>query len=90
MRFNLSFPLKEISKYKPPGGGLYLEGRFNGGFFALRAWGLIFGGAYFRNFTVLYHFKTTYSIISKPLIKLHKELKHAVQSHQIMRQFSLA
>ena len=24
-------------KYKP--GGLYLEGRFNGGFFALRAWG---------------------------------------------------
>ena len=28
-------------------GGLYLEGRFNGGFFALRVWGgLIFGGAY--------------------------------------------
>ena len=22
-----------------PGGGLYLEGRFNGGFFALRVWG---------------------------------------------------
>ena len=33
-------------------GGLYLDGRFNGGFFALRVWGLIFGGAYFRNFTV--------------------------------------
>ena len=31
--------------YKPPG-GLYLEGRFNGGFFALRVGGLIFGGAY--------------------------------------------
>ena len=30
---------------KPPG-SLYLEGRFNGGFFALRVWGLIFGGAY--------------------------------------------
>ena len=30
-------------------GGLYLEGRFNGGFFALRVW-----GAYFRNFTVYY------------------------------------
>ena len=29
-----------------PPGGLYLEGRFNGGFFALRFWGLIFGGAY--------------------------------------------
>ena len=40
-----------FSKYKPPG-GLYLEGRFNGGFFALPVWGLIFGGAYFRNFTV--------------------------------------
>ena len=39
--------LRAISKYKPPG-GLYLEGRFNGGFFALRVWGLIFGGAYTR------------------------------------------
>ena len=29
-----------------PPGGLYLEGRFNGGFSALRVWGLIFGGAY--------------------------------------------
>ena len=29
-----------------PRGGLYLEGRFNGGFFAVRFWGLIFGGAY--------------------------------------------
>ena len=37
--------LRAISKYKPPG-GLYLKGRFNGGFFALRVWGLIFGGAY--------------------------------------------
>ena len=27
-------------------GGLYLEGRFKGGFFTLRGWGLIFGGAY--------------------------------------------
>ena len=27
-------------------GGLYLEGRFNEGFFALRVWGLIFGRAY--------------------------------------------
>ena len=30
--------LRAISKYKPLG-GLYLEGRFNGGFFALRVWG---------------------------------------------------
>ena len=27
-------------------GGLYLEGRFKGGVFTLRGWGLIFGGAY--------------------------------------------
>ena len=36
--------------------GLYLEGQFNGGFFALPVWGggggAIFGGAYLRNFTV--------------------------------------
>ena len=30
--------LFSFSKYKPPG-GLYLEGRFNGGFFALPVWG---------------------------------------------------
>ena len=36
------------------GGGLYLEGRFNGGFFTLPVWRayIKFGGAYFRNFTV--------------------------------------
>ena len=44
------------STYKPP--GTYSEGRFNGGFFALRVWGayilerLIHGGAYLQNFTV--------------------------------------
>ena len=38
--------LTEISKYKPPPGGLYLEGRFNGGFLRYKFWGLIFGGAY--------------------------------------------
>ena len=41
-----SLYLRAISKYKPPG-GLYFEGRFNGGFFALRAWGAyIWGGLY--------------------------------------------
>ena len=29
-----------------PRGGIALEGQFNGGFFALRVWGLLFGGAY--------------------------------------------
>ena len=54
--------LRVISKYKPPG-ALYLEGRFNGGSFALPVWGAyiwkglsmegpIHEGAYFRNFTV--------------------------------------
>ena len=40
--------LRAISKYKPcpcplprGGGGLYLEGRFNGGFFALQVWGAL-------------------------------------------------
>ena len=36
--FALFLYLRENSKYKPPG-GLHLEGRFNGGFFALRVWG---------------------------------------------------
>ena len=38
----------------PPGGAYIWGGRFDGGCFALRVQGgLIFGGAYFRNFTVL-------------------------------------
>ena len=51
----------QFSKYKPPG-GLYLEGGFNGGFFALPIWyyrfgiyileGLIHGEAYFQDLTV--------------------------------------
>ena len=44
--------MRAISKYKPlPPGCLYLEGRFNGGFFALQIC-----GAYiyiFRNFTLI-------------------------------------
>ena len=62
--FLLCFTLyfRANSKYKPPREGLYLEGRFNGGVFALPVWGwgggelyleaLIHGGAYFRNFVV--------------------------------------
>ena len=36
--FVLPLYLREISKYKPPG-GLYLEGRFNGSFFVFLFWG---------------------------------------------------
>ena len=43
-RFCFALFLRAISKYKPSG-GLYLEGRFNGGFFALPVGG---GGAYNR------------------------------------------
>ena len=40
-------------------GGLYLDRRFNGGFFALRGFGgCIYGGAYFRNFTVYQNLPT--------------------------------
>ena len=40
-------------------GGLYLEGRFKGGFFTLR-WGLIFGGAYtWRGFFSEFYGDTT-------------------------------
>ena len=42
---------------------VHLEGRFIGGFFALRVWGgggLIFGGAYFPNFTVYGSNQSTY------------------------------
>ena len=35
----------QIPSTSPPG-GLYSEGRFNGGIFVLQVWGLIFGGAY--------------------------------------------
>ena len=35
-------------------GGLYLEGQFNRGFFALQVSGLVFGGAYFWNFMVVF------------------------------------
>ena len=47
------FEFKDNSRVQAPG-GLYLEGRFTGRFFALRVWGayIIFGGAYFRNTTV--------------------------------------
>ena len=36
-----------------PRGGLYLEGRFNGGFFALPVWGAYIWKGLFWNFTVV-------------------------------------
>ena len=54
-----------------PPGGLYLEGQFNRGFFALRVWGVIFGGAYtwrglFSEFYCIYvYFETLICLLSK-------------------------
>ena len=46
--------LRAISKYKkPPPGGTYIwRGNLTEGFLRYEFRGLIFGGAYFRNFTV--------------------------------------
>ena len=51
------FVFESKFQVQAPRGGLYSEERFNGGFFCVTiseggGGGLIFGGAYFRNFTV--------------------------------------
>ena len=46
-----------------PCGGLYLEGRFNGGFFALPVW-----GAYFRNFIACGSLQTVRLYISISIV----------------------
>ena len=40
---NLHFSVRAIFQVQAPG-GLYLEGRFNGGFFALPVWGTYIWG----------------------------------------------
>ena len=64
-----------FSKYKPPG-GLYLEGRFNGGFFALRVWeaytwggGVIFGilRYYTMDLFLFRYYKTKVQACIQPL-----------------------
>ena len=44
-------------------GGLYMEGRFNGRFFALQVWGPIFEGAYTRRGL----FSEFYGILHEPI-----------------------
>ena len=59
---------------KPPGGGgegLYLEGSLNGGFLRYEFGGLIFGGAYFGNFTACVQ-KTTAPL---PQAKISEHLR---------------
>ena len=43
--------LRAIFKYKPPGGPYIRRGDLKKGFLRYEFGGLIFGGAYFRNFT---------------------------------------
>ena len=53
--------LRAISKYKPLG-GLYLDGRFNGGFFALEVWGAyIWRGLYMEGliFGILWYLRSS-------------------------------
>ena len=55
--FCFALYLRGISKYKPPpppGGGAYIRrGDLTDGFLRYEFGGLIHGGAYFRNFTVI-------------------------------------
>ena len=46
----------------PPGGGLYLEGRFNGGFFALRVWAAYIWRGLFSEFYGIF-FKESITIL---------------------------
>ena len=68
----LYFVLEGNFQVQAPGGGLYLEGQFNGGFFCvtslggLHLEGLIHGGAYFRNFTVCHFWMVTLKKIRAP------------------------
>ena len=49
--YRFTLYLRATSEYKPPGGS-YLARQFNVFFLRYEFGGLIFGGAYFRNFTV--------------------------------------
>ena len=53
--------LRPISKYKPPGGAYIWRGDLTDGFLRCEFGGLIFGGAYFRNFTVCNDDEDVYS-----------------------------
>ena len=71
-------------------GGLYLEGRFNGGFFALPVWGLVHGGAYFWNFMVYYENKLSrFHSLKQPVIlstsRYLQSFNHQHNIHQIRK-----
>ena len=57
-------------KDKPPRVRLFSEGRFNGGFLRYDLGGLIFGGAYFRNFTVYFHVRVKLGVRKRKLSQI--------------------
>ena len=70
-----SLYLRQFPSTTPPGGrgGLYLEGRFNGGLFALRVWGVYFRGLYMEGliFGILRYF-TQFNNIKRVETYAHK------------------
>ena len=76
--------LRAFSKYKPPG-GLYLEGRFNKGFFALPVWGAyIWRGLYMKG--LIFGIFTVYASSIAPVsIKIDPNIeKHITQAAQML------
>ena len=72
--------LRAISKYKPPKGGLYLEGRFNRGFFALRVWGAFTWRGLFSEFYGMLPHLLTRWLERRPIPKISSTLIR-FQSH---------
>ena len=87
--------MRETTKYKPPG-GLYLQGRFNGGFLALRVWGayiwrglytagLIFGILrYLQNWLIAN--RLTLNMLIKDLIRFMHSLSRKRQNRESKRK----
>ena len=70
-------------------GGLNSKGRFNGGFFALRVWGLISGGTFFRNFTVSHKQALHFEWLVKPATR-ESANTFACDLHDISQKESFA
>ena len=72
-------------KDKPPRVRLFSEGRFNGGFLRYDLGGLIFGGAYFRNFTVYFHVRVKLGVRKRKLSQIRQvsELMNEKLGHRV-------
>ena len=70
-----------------PQGDLYLEGSFNGGFLHYEFGGLIFGGAYFRNFTVFFFCSAMLYCNICPRIFTDKKFAQTAHNNEICISF---